>query len=136
MSGSSWNLGGDLPGWRSDGNGLGDLLAVELVRGGDEGVTLDGDDELGEVAVADDPAELLLGDEHAGGGPALAHVAVVPVLYVALGVADDLDHALAGVRGAQRLREVAGDAEPHQRQRVGHALAERAGRVGPRAVEL
>lgn len=34
--------------------------------GGDEdGVALDGDDELGDVAVADDPSELLLGDEHA-----------------------------------------------------------------------
>ena len=36
----------------------------------EKGVTLDGDDELGEVAVADDLAELLLGDEHAGGRPA------------------------------------------------------------------
>src|SRR3954468_22752653 len=76
MSGSSWNFGGDPVGCRLDGNGLSDLPAVVVVRRGDEGVALDGDDELGEVAVADDPSELLLGDEHAGGRPALAHVAV------------------------------------------------------------
>ena len=62
------------------------------------GVTLDRYHELGEVAVADDPPELLLGDEHPGGGPALAHVAVLPALDVALRVADDLDHGLARVR--------------------------------------
>jgi hypothetical protein len=33
---------------------------------------------------------LLLGDEHPGGGPALAHVAVLPALDVSLGVTDDL----------------------------------------------
>ena len=81
-------------------------------------------------------AELLLGDEHAGGGPALAHVAVLPALHVALGVADDLDHALARVRRAQRLGELAGDPEPHQRQRVLEAFAQRAGGVGPGPVEL
>jgi len=48
-------------------------------------VTLDRDDERGEVAVADDPSELLFGDEHAGGAPALTHVAVFPVLDVAPG---------------------------------------------------
>ena len=58
-------------GWRSDGNGPGDLLTGVVLRGGEKGVALDGDDELGEVAVADDAPELLLGDEHAGGGPAL-----------------------------------------------------------------
>ena len=64
------------------------------------------DDELGEVLVADDPSELLLGDEHAGGGPALAPVAVLSALDVALCVADDLDDRLAGVRRAQRLGQV------------------------------
>ena len=49
------------------------------------------------VAVADDSPELLLGDKHPGGGPALAHVAALPALDVTLGVADDLDHRLAGV---------------------------------------
>src|SRR5438552_18239862 len=88
---------------RSNGNGLGDLLVVEVNGSDAEGVTLDCDDERGEVAVADDASELLLGDEHAGGGPALAHVAVAPALHVALRVADDLDHGLAGARRAQRL---------------------------------
>ncbi|MDQ6849801.1 MAG: hypothetical protein M3070_07455 [Actinomycetota bacterium] len=74
--------------------------------------------ELGEVAVADDPAELLLGLEHPGGGPALAHVAVLPALDVALGVADDLDHRLDRVRRGQRLGELAVDPEAHQRQRL------------------
>ena len=59
---------------------------VAVVVGNEEGVTLDRDHELGEVAVADDLAELLLGVEHPGGGPAQAHVAVLPVLDVALGV--------------------------------------------------
>src|SRR4051812_49927948 len=71
---------------------------VGVRGGGVKGVTLDGDHERGEILVADDPSELLLGDEHAGGGPALAHVAVLPALHVALRVADDLDHRLAGVR--------------------------------------
>jgi len=61
-------------------------------------VAFDRGHKLGEVAVADDPPELLLGDEHSGGGPALAHVAVAPALDVALRVADDLEHRLARVR--------------------------------------
>lgn len=36
------------------------------------GAPLDRADELGEVVVADDPLELLLGDQHSGRGPALA----------------------------------------------------------------
>jgi hypothetical protein len=36
----------------------------------------DGDDDLDEAAVADDPSELLFGAERAGGGLARAHVAV------------------------------------------------------------
>lgn len=55
-------------------------------------MTLEDDDELGEVAVSDDPAELLLGDEHARDGPALAHLVALPALHVALRVSDDLDH--------------------------------------------
>jgi hypothetical protein len=100
------------------------------------GTTFDGDDEGGEIAVADDAPELLLGDEHAGGGPALAHVAVLPALHVALRVADDLEHALARVGRAQRLGELPGDPEPDQRQRVVHSFAQRAGGIGPRLVEL
>src|SRR4051812_50187029 len=95
-----------------------------------ERVTLDGDDELGEVAVADDASELLLGDEHAGGGPALAHVAALPALDVALGVADDLDHRLARVRRAERVGELAGAFEAPPRQRPGPGLPPR-GRRGP-----
>jgi hypothetical protein len=44
---------------------------VAVVVGSEEGVSFDRDHELGEVAVPDDPPELLLGDEHAGGGPPL-----------------------------------------------------------------
>ena len=61
-------------------------------------MTLDRDHELREIAVADDASELLLGDEHPGGGPPLAHVTVLPAFHVALRVADDLDHRLARVR--------------------------------------
>jgi L-arabinose isomerase C-terminal domain len=43
--------------------------------GGD--IVLEGDGELGEVAVADDAAELGFGFDHPGGGPAQAHVAVL-----------------------------------------------------------
>ena len=57
------------------------LVKVGGALGGD--VALDGDRELGEVGEADDLAELLLGFEHAGGGPAQAHVAVLPALDVA-----------------------------------------------------
>src|ERR671923_2555864 len=100
--------GGDLRRRGRDGRGSGvDRAQV---------VTLDRDDEGGEVAVADDASELLLGDEHAGGGPALAHVAVLPALHVALRVADDLDHALARVGRAERLPELPGDPEAPQRQ--------------------
>jgi hypothetical protein len=99
-------------------------------------VAFDRDHELGEVAVPDDPSELLLGDEHPGGGPALAHVTVPPAFHVALRVADDLDHRLARVRRAQRLGELSVDPEPHQRQRVIHPLAQRGGSVRPGAIEL
>jgi hypothetical protein len=37
---------------------------------------------------------------------------------------------------AQRLGELPADPEPHQRQRVVHALAQRAGGIRPRLVEL
>ena len=54
-------------------------------------MSLSRDDELGEVAVADDPSELLLCDEYASGGPALAHVAVLPTLHVALRAREALE---------------------------------------------
>jgi len=85
---------------------------------------LDRDRELGEVAVADDPAELLFGEERASGGPALARVVVAPGLHVALRVADDLDHRLARVCGAQRLCELSVDPGSHQRQRLVHPFSE------------
>lgn len=47
------------------------------------------------------------------------NVAVLPALHVALGVVDDLDHRLAGIRRREGLGELSGDPEPHQRQRVG-----------------
>ena len=42
-------------------NELGDLLSVEVRLGSEQGLTLDRDGELGEVAVADEAPELLLG---------------------------------------------------------------------------
>jgi len=52
-------------------------------------VVLDGQGEGGEVLVADDLSELAFGFEHPGGGPAQAHVAVLPALDVAAGGAAD-----------------------------------------------
>src|SRR5205807_3983573 len=80
--------------------------------------------------------ELPLGFEHAGGGPALAHVALAPALDVALGAADDLDHRLARVGRAQRLGELAGDPQAGEGERLLEPLGERAGGVGPGALEL
>jgi hypothetical protein len=39
-------------------------------------VSLDCDQELCQVAVADGPSQLLLGDEDSGGGPALGRIAL------------------------------------------------------------
>ena len=78
----------------------------------------------------------LLGFEHAGGGPAQAHVAVLPALDVAAGAADGLDHRLARVRGGERALELAGDPEPGEGQRLLHALAQRGGGAGMGAGEL
>src|SRR3954452_6164689 len=76
---------------------------VNVVCGALDGdVAFDGDGELGEVAVTDDLAELRLGFEHAGGGPAQAHVAVLPALDVAADAPDGLDHRLARVRRGER----------------------------------
>src|SRR3954470_22916866 len=60
-------------------------------------LALDGDGERGQLGVADHAAELPLGLEHPGGGPAQAHVAVLPTLDVAAGPADALEHRLARV---------------------------------------
>ena len=45
-------------------------------------------------------------------------------------------HALAGVRRSERDGELAGDPESHQCERLVEAFAQRAGGIGPRAVEL
>src|SRR3990172_1681041 len=99
-------------------------------------VAFDRDDEGGEVAVADDLPKLPFGFEHAGGGPAERHLARRPALDVALGAADDLDHRLAGIRRLERAFQVAADAEPGERQRLFHPLAQRASGAGVAAVEL
>lgn len=91
--------------------------------------------ELAEVCVADDLAELLLGLEHAGGGPAQAHVAVagLPAFDVA---ADELDHRLDRVGALQRLLETALDVQAGERERLLEALAQRRGRGRMRSVEF
>ena len=50
LPGSSWNFGDDPHGLTVNGNGLAGLLAVAVVVGNEEGVSLDRDHELGEVA--------------------------------------------------------------------------------------
>src|SRR3954451_4266816 len=77
----SGGCGGDLRRRGRRGRGSGGDGCVGGALASD--VTLDGDGELGELGVADDLAELLFGFEQAGGRPAQAHVAVVPVLDVA-----------------------------------------------------
>jgi hypothetical protein len=99
-------------------------------------VALDRDEEGGEVAVADDLPELPFGFEHAGGGPAQRHLPGTPALHVALRPADDLDHRFDRVRALERPLEVAADAEPGERERLLHPLAERAGGAGVGVVEL
>src|SRR3954451_22888951 len=79
---------------------------VRLVSGSLGGdIAFHGEGQLGEVSVADDLAELTLGFEHPGGGPAQAHVAVLPALDVARDAANGLDHRLAGVRRGNRALE-------------------------------
>ena len=59
---------------------------IELV-GGD---VLEPPGEFGELPVALDPAELVLGAGHPGGCPAQRHLAVTPALHVGRMVADVL----------------------------------------------
>jgi len=76
LSGSSWNFRGGLStdsqlhSSDCESVGVSDTLCGYELDAVD--VSFDRDHELGEVAVADDPSELLLGDKHPGGGPALA----------------------------------------------------------------
>jgi hypothetical protein len=72
-------------------------------------VTLDRDHERGEVAVADDAPELLLGDQHPRCGPAPPHFPLAPALDVAmeqLGRELEEEHFIA----EQRVRERDGPA--------------------------
>src|SRR3954471_2371463 len=110
MSRSPWNFSTAVPVSRLRGDERNGLLG----GGGDGGLmelTLDRGDELGEVGVADDAPELSLGFEHPRGGPAQAHVARLPVLDVATGAPDALDHRLARVRALERLLQVVADPE-------------------------
>ncbi len=73
MSGSSWVFGGGLHRLTVTQYPCDSVCVSDTARDGQleaVGVGLDRDHQLGEVAVADDPPELLLGDEHRGGGPA------------------------------------------------------------------
>src|SRR5918994_3869060 len=101
MSRASWNFATAVRVWWSGGDERSGLLGRGL---NDVGwavpveVALDRDGELRQVAVTDDAAELPLGLEHPGCGPAQCHVAGLPALHVARRAADALDHPLAGVR--------------------------------------
>src|SRR5215210_2996668 len=105
MSRSSWKFATAVPVRRSGSDEDSRLLGRG--RGGRAGgVAFGRDRELGEVAVADDLAELPFGLEHAGGGP------------------------------AERLFEAAADPEPLQRECLLEALAQGGGGAGMRALEL
>ena len=82
-------------------SGVGVLGSLEVQS------SFDRDREGRKLGVADDLAELALGFEHPGGGPAQAHLAGGPVLDVALGGADGVDHRLARVGRLQRAAELA-----------------------------
>ena len=96
----------------------------------------DRDGEFGEVAVADDAAELAFGFEHAGGGPAEAMSPGCQRLTLRLVQADALDHRLARVGRGERRLEAAADPEPLERERLLEPLAQGGGSAGVRAVEL
>src|SRR6266545_7579140 len=105
-----------------------DRVTVELALGGES--------ELGEVAVADDAAELPLGFEHAGGRPSECHLARAPVLDVAARAADALDHRLARVCRGERALQRARDPEAGERERLLDPLAQRGCRAGGSALKL
>src|SRR2546430_9314462 len=105
MSPAPWNFVAAVPVWWS-GIDEDSRLLVRGVSCAAVVVAFDGDDEGGEVAVADDLPKLLLGFEHAGGCPAQRHLAGGPALYVPLGAADDLDHRLPRVGAVERAPPV------------------------------
>jgi hypothetical protein len=79
--------------------------------------------QRGELPEALDAAELGLGGEHPGSGPAQRHLAVLPALHPPGVVADDLDHGLGRVGRLHGLEQRAAHAEPVDRERVGEPLA-------------
>jgi hypothetical protein len=99
-------------------------------------VAFDGEGELREVGVADDLAELGLGLEHPCSGPAQAHVAGLPVLYVARGAADDLDHRLDRVRRGQRLLQAPADSQAGEGEGLLQSLGEGRGCAGMGVLQL
>jgi len=99
-------------------------------------VALDGEGELGEVLDADDLAELALGFEHAGRGPAQTHVAGLPALDVARCAPDELDHRLDRVGRGERAPQLLVALQALQRDRLGQALVQRRRGAGVRPGEL
>src|SRR5579875_668299 len=93
-----------------------------------------GGEELGEIAVALHASEAPLGFEHAGGDPALLHLAVPPALHVAGRGAGDRDHRLDGVRRREGPRERPGYDEPADGEHVLEPLEQ--ARRGVRMVRL
>jgi hypothetical protein len=132
--GGPWSVGGGERSCRFGRRGRDGRSGRALAGGGD--VVLDGDGQGCEVLVADDLAELGFGFEHAGRRPAQAHVAVLPVLDVARGAADDRDHRLDRVRAGERAPELLMDAQTLQRDRLLEALAQRRRRPGMRPGQL
>lgn len=69
------------------------------------GCSFEGNQQLWELAVALDAAELGLGSRHPRGGPAQFHVAVLPALDPAGMMAVALDYRLDRVGGLQGLEQ-------------------------------
>jgi len=71
-----------------------------------------------------DLAQTGFGFEHACGGPAQAHVAVLPALDVAADAPDGVDHWLAGTRPGERALEAAVHPKADDGERLLEALAQ------------
>ena len=99
-------------------------------------MALDAGGELGEVGVADDRAELLLGVEHPGGGPALRHMSpdcqrlTLRLVRRTISIIDSIGFV------SEASFRAPTDPEPGERQRLVQALPERAGGAGVGTVEL
>jgi hypothetical protein len=79
---------------------------------GKTGVALDATASMARSACAITRRNCCSASCNRGAVRAQAHLAVLPVLDVAAGAANALDHALTGVSGLERLLELAIDAEP------------------------